>query len=61
MLTIPFAGNKMQKLFPARLTYRHCCASITMRPSGLLYWSSEQFDFETLQYTRSFYCTVVIT
>jgi len=30
---IPFAGNKMQKLFLVSFRYRHCCASVVMRPS----------------------------
>jgi len=31
---IPFAGNKMWKLFLERFRYRHCCISVIMRPSG---------------------------
>ena len=33
-LTIAFAGNTVQKLFPARFKYRYCCVSVIMRPSG---------------------------
>jgi len=29
-LMIPFAGNKMWKLFLVRFSYRHCC--VTWRP-----------------------------
>jgi len=33
---IPFAENKIQKLFLVRLRYRHCCVSVIMRPTGYL-------------------------
>jgi len=49
-LTIPFAGNKMHKLFLVRVRYSHCCVSVIMRLSGYFtspHLVSEQFEFET--------------
>jgi len=33
-LTTPFAGNKVQKPFLGTFSYRDCCVSVKMRPTG---------------------------
>jgi len=41
-LLIPFAENKMWKLFLVRFRYCHCCVSVIIRPSG--YFVSSHLD-----------------